>query len=84
MLVNDHVVILVRIVAEQREIEAVLAVQRPVTASAVAAHLGEDRHDVGIEALRDSGVGPLDQGGSGSGEALVGYPDDSEAWLSSP
>src|SRR5207244_1666237 len=62
-------VVLLRVVAEQGEAEAALALERAVAGTAVAAHAAEQAHDVPLEVdLVDcAAVGKFD-GGSGSGD----------------
>ena len=45
-LFDEELVVVLRIETEQREFEAVLSARLAVTAAAVAAELGEDRHDL--------------------------------------
>ena len=59
-LTGEPVVVAVRIVAEQREAEAVFAARGSVATAGIAARLGEDGHDVFNEADRLFGFGTFD------------------------
>ena len=70
VLGDNHLVVGFGLVAEEGELEAILAVERAVAGTAVAAVFGEDGKDVGGEALLGGLIGLLDEGGGGGGEAL--------------
>ena len=58
-------VVLLRVVAEQRQAEAALALERAVAGAGVAAHAAEQAHDVPLEIdlLDTLAVGQFDVGG---------------------
>ena len=68
-LLHQGLVVEVRLEAEQREPEPVLAARLAVAAAGVAAELGEDRHDLVGEVDRQVLVGVLDR--QRDGHALV-------------
>ncbi len=69
-VVGERLVIEERVVAAQRQAEAVLALLGAVTGPRVAAHLGQHRHDIADEA--DLVGRLLAADGDGQGESLAG------------
>jgi hypothetical protein len=79
VLVHDHFVVVLRFVPEQRQLKAVLAVQRAVTTAAIAADLRQYRHHIGVEAEGRGPVRPLHQRGGGRLQVTIARTDDGAA-----